>query len=274
MSNLRLRKFPINNIKDTSTVGIICRRGGGKSFLTRAILYHKRDIPVGCVISPTEQSNNFYSAFVPPIFIHDDYSPALMKNFMKRQHKVTGMKKKKNPNIDNRAFLVMDDCMYDARAWSHDKEVRKMIFNGRHDGILSIIILQYAKGLPPSFRDNFDFVFILRSPFAHIRRKLYEEYAGMFPTFEVFCKVMDVCTEQHGCIVIDSTTKSNKLEDQVFWYRAQDPGDFKIGADQFWQHNYDNAASEEEEEDENAFDDSQFRRKKVDLNIERLDYSD
>ncbi len=273
MSNLKLKKFPMKLIKDNSSIAIICKRGGGKSFLTRNILWHKRDIPVGCVISPTEGSNRFYSNFVPKLFIHTEYSSALVENFMKRQKKVTRMKKN-NPEIDNRAFIAMDDCMYNANEWSHDKAIKYLMFNGRHEGVLSIIILQYVMGLPPNFRGNFDYVFILREPYLNIRNKLYENFAGMFPSKEIFYKVMDICTENYGCIVIDCVTKSNKLEDQVYWYKAEEVGDFKMGADAFWSHHYNNGGDEDEDkEDEEEFDPSQFRRKQIKVDVKRVDYS-
>lgn len=43
----------------------------------------------------------------------------------------------------------------------------------------------------------------------------------MFPTFDVFCEVMDMCTDDYGCIVIDNTVNSARLEDRVFWYKAE-----------------------------------------------------
>ena len=39
-------------------------------------------------------------------------------------------------------------------------------------------------------------------------------------TFEMFCQVMDQCTENFECLVVNNNAKSNKLEDQVFWYKA------------------------------------------------------
>ena len=40
---------------------------------------------------------------------------------------------------------------------------------------------------------------------------------------------MDQCTENYECLVINNNAKSNKLTDQVFWYKAPHD-DFKIGA--------------------------------------------
>ena len=108
--------------------------------------------------------------------------------------------------------------------------------NGRHYKILFIITMQYALGIPPNLRTNIDYVFILRENYVSNRKRLYEHYAGMFPTYEMFCQVMDQCTENYECIVINNSAKSNRLEDQVFWYKASAHPEFKIGAPEFWQH--------------------------------------
>jgi len=273
--SLKLKKFDMNTLTKNATILTVAKRKSGKSYLIRKIVHHLRDIPVGCVISPTERANKFFSDFVPNMFIHDEYSPELLGNFLKRQKKVTKMFKK-NPKIDPRAFIILDDCMYNAKEWIKDANVRYLMFNGRHTNSSVLTTMQYVMGLPPSFRSNFDYVFILREPYVNIRRKLYENFAGMFPTFEIFCRVMDVCTENFGCLVIDNTTRSNKIEDQVFWYRADDPGEFKAGAEVFWEHHYNNYQEEDSDKSEDeGFDPNNYRRgKKINLNIKQLGRDD
>ena len=73
--------------------------------------------------------------------------------------------------------------------------------------------MQYPLGIPPTLRTNIDYVFILREPYIANRKRIYENYAGMFPTFESFCQIMDQCTENFECLVIDNNVKSNKLRD-------------------------------------------------------------
>jgi hypothetical protein len=46
---------------------------------------------------------------------------------------------------------------------------------------------------------------------------------------------MDSCTENFECLVIDNTSKSNRLEDQVFWYKADNHNDFRLGSKEFWE---------------------------------------
>ena len=73
----------------------------------------------------------------------------------------------------------------------------------------------------------------LREPYITNRKRIYENYAGMFPTFESFCQVMDQCTENYECLVINNNAKSNKLQDQIFWYKASPHGNFKLGSKEF-----------------------------------------
>lgn len=268
--SLKLRKFDMSKMKDASSTVIISKSGGGKSEIIKNILRHKKDIPVGCVICPSEKSDPFYENFVPPIFIHEEYSPELIKNFVKRQQKVT-RKKKNNPNIDNRGYLIMDDFQQQTREVVNDKNMQYIIFVGRHDGIFSVLALQYLMGVPPGFRNNFSYVFILREPFMNIRRKIYEYFAGMFPTFEIFNRVMDVCTADYGCLVIDNTTHSNDITDMVFYYKGPMSPPYKTGADIFWEYSLENQQMENSDSEEEKFDPRKYRRgKPINLNIERL----
>ena len=75
----------------------------------------------------------------------------------------------------------------------------------------------------------------------------------MFPSFEMFCQVMDQCTENYECLVINNNAKSNKLCDQVFWYKAEERPAFKIGADQYWKFSESNYSQEGNKDEENHF---------------------
>ena len=218
---------------------LIGKRNTGKSFLVKDLLYYKQDIPIGTVISGTESANSYYSTMIPNIFIHDEYSKELIEKVCKRQkmviRKISSLPPNKKQKIDPRAFLLLDDCLYD-NTWVKDKNVRSLFMNGRHYKMLFIITMQYSLGIPPNLRTNIDYVFILRENYQSNRKRLYDHYAGMFPSFEIFNQVMDQCTENFECIVIDNTSKSNKLEDQIYWYKAREHEPFQIGSSTFWKH--------------------------------------
>ena len=240
---IQLSRFNINDISDDKVVVLIGKRETGKSFLCKDILHHHSSIPVGQVISGTEAANEFYSKMVPKLFIHEEYQAPIIQNILKRQRLMLD-KWKANPSTDPRAFLVLDDCLYD-NSWTKDKNVRSLFMNGRHFKILFIITMQYALGIPPNLRTNIDYIFILRENYVSNRKRLYEHYAGMFPNFEMFCQVMDQCTENYECLVIHNNAKSNKLTDQVFWYKADPHDNVKLGSQQFWDYSDSNTSEEQ-----------------------------
>ena len=254
---LDLKKFDMKHISfrpdenKGPVVVLIGRRDTGKSYLVRDLLYHHQDIPIGTVISGTEAGNGFFSAHVPKLFIHDEYNTAIIENILKRQKTVLKQIKRemeayKRTNIDPRAFVILDDCLYDNK-WTKDKMMRLLFMNGRHWKIMLIITMQYPLGIPPNLRTNIDYVFILREPYIANRKRIWENYAGMFPTFASFAQVMDQCTENFECLVINNNSKSNKLNDQVFWYKAANHGDFKLGSKEFWEISKDINSDDEEE---------------------------
>lgn len=243
--NLELKKFDMKNISFKANeakgpvVVLIGRRDTGKSFLVRDLLFYHQDIPIGTVISGTEEGNGFYGKLVPKLFIHNEYNTVIIENILKRQKQVLKQVKKeletfKKSTIDARTFVILDDCLFDA-TWSKDKLMRLLFMNGRHWKIMLIITMQYPLGIPPTLRTNIDYVFILREPYIANRKRIYENYAGMFPTFESFSQVMDQCTENFECLVINNNSKSNKLQEQVFWYKADSHNDFKLGSKEFWE---------------------------------------
>ena len=254
---LELKKFDMKTIsfKPNESKGpvvvLIGRRDTGKSFLVRDLLYYHQDIPIGTVISGTEEGNGFYGKLVPKLFIHNEYNTAIIENILKRQRSVLKQIKKemetfKKSTIDPRTFVILDDCLYD-NTWSKDKLMRLLFMNGRHWKVMLIITMQYPLGIPPTLRTNVDYVFILREPYIANRKRIFDNYAGMFPTFESFCQVMDQCTENYECLVINNNAKSNKLQDQVFWYKADAHNDFKLGSKEFWELSKDMQSDDEDE---------------------------
>ena len=266
---LELKKFDLRSIsfKPNENKGpvivLIGRRDTGKSYLVRDLLFYQQDIPIGTVISGTEAGNGFYASHVPKLFIHDEYNSAIIENILKRQKTVMKQVRKeeqvyKRSNIDPRAFVILDDCLYD-NTWAKDKLMRLLFMNGRHWKVMLVITMQYPLGIPPNLRTNIDYVFILREPYITNRKRIYENYAGMFPTFESFCQVMDQCTENYECLVINNNSNSNKLHDQIFWYKANPHKDFKLGSKEFWELSKDITSDDEDD----VYDPDSARKKGV-----------
>jgi hypothetical protein len=136
--------------------------------------------------------------------------------------------------------------------------------------------MQHSLGLPPLLRNNVDYIFIFRNNILKERQKIFEHYAGMFPNFEVFCAVMDQCTENFECLVIDNRVQSNKLEDQVKWYKAKE-SNFKMCSTELWdlcaledeRRNTTNIFEDEENDEPYTPDIFLKNRNKIKINIKK-----
>ena len=231
---IKIRRFDPSTMKKHAVIVMLGKRNTGKTVLVKDIMYHNRDIPAGCVISGSEEANDFYSEMVPSILIKPEFKPDHIKNLIARQRQIIAKNKEGNgPAADPRAFLIMDDCLFDPK-WSRDSEIRRVIFNGRHYKITYLLTMQYPLGMPPMLRGNVDYVFILRENVPKNRERIYNSYAGIFPTFDIFQQVLLKVTKDYGALVIDNTVTSNNLYDSVFWYKAEMHGNLKLCCDSLW----------------------------------------
>ena len=227
---MKLRKFDPSQISDDKVCVFVGKRNTGKSTLVTDILYHKRHLPVGVVMSATEEGNHHYSRYVPEIFIHGDYNKEAIENILDRQKIMV------SKNKASAAFILLDDCMYDKK-FMRDTCIRQCFMNGRHWKIFFMLTMQYCMDMTPALRSNVDYVFILRENILSNREKLWKSFCGIFPTLDIFNQVMDACTENYECLVVDNTSKSNKIENCVFWYKAKLHKNFKVGSKQIWEYN-------------------------------------
>ena len=202
MTTIRLKEFDISKVSNNAICICVGRRETGKSVLARDIVKKAKSVVNCTVLNPTVESKNDYLAVVPNISIYTRYDPKITEAHMVN-------------NSNTESCLVLDDCFFDD-SWIRDESLVS-IFT-RKIG-LCIITVPYPYGMPDTMKKCVDYVFLLREPYVSNRGNLYHKYGSAFPSFEVFCKIMDEYTENYGCIVIDTTSQSNTLEDRVFSYR-------------------------------------------------------
>lgn len=249
--NLKLNKFDLSAIDTSCKIVIIGKPGTGKSTLIKDILYNFRNrLPVGVAMVGTLEGVEDYRTFMPDTYIYDEYNQEVIDNMLKRQNKAV-KRAWRNPY----AFLAMDDCMYDKK-WLKERSTRDIFMNGRHYKLLVIIALQYSMDIPPSLRTCLDYIFLLRENIPRNREKLYDHYCGIFPNKAIFENVFSSCTENYECMVIKNRTISNKIEDVVFWYKAEEHPPFRMGSDRIWEfhdkHYNNHYDSDEDDMDNNT----------------------
>lgn len=272
---LNLRKFNMRKIKKGSIIVMIGKRNTGKSFLMKDYLYYNQDFPTGMIISPTEEGKTNFGHYFPKMFIHYEYTKELIKKFVKRQKMITKKDEKEKlinggrSNIDPNSILVFDDCAYDD-SWTKDKNMKFIFLNGRHRHITFIFSLQDPLIIKPVMRNNTDYVFILRDPSKNNRKRIYEHYCSILPTYDIFSKIMDNCTENYECLVLDRTVQSNKIEDQLFWYKADSHDKFKVGSQVYWDYSAKHCKDNESEDENELVDLNDYtKRNSIPLKINK-----
>lgn len=223
------KKDMYNISVSSSKALLIGRSGSGKSTIIKSLLYEKSDVvPVGMVMSGTEDTNGFYGEFMPSTFVFNKLDNDMVKQLIARQ-KIA----KKHLKVPW-AVLLLDDCMDDTKIFNTPLYTGLMK-HSRHWGLWTIIASQYAMDLKPSLRSNIDGVFILREPSLRNRKIIYDNYASIIPAFDLFSSILDQITEDYTALYIHNRAMSNDWKDCVFWYKAkQVPQNWKFGSKDYW----------------------------------------
>ena len=69
---------------------------------------------------------------------------------------------------------------------------------------------------------------------------------------------MDSTTENYECLVINNNAKSNKLTDQIFWYKAENHPKFRLGSQEFW----DISKGMNSDDEDDAYDPNKHKKQK------------
>jgi len=238
--DLGFKLFKLDYLRRHAIIAMVAKRNSGKSFAVRHILKHlsvNQGIPGGIIIAPTDEEQQFYSDFVPDLYIHYKFENSILGNLFHRQKIVQEKRRKyakKGKRVDARVFLVMDDCLDSKGAWSKDELIKKIFFNGRHHHITFILTMQFPLGIQPELRSNIDYVFLLANNIQSDQKRLYDHYAGVFPNFNMFKTVFAELTKDYGCMVIATGSNSNDLMDVIYHFKASNWKDKKfIGCKQY-----------------------------------------
>lgn len=263
VNQLRLRSFNPTTMRDSGITVFVASKGSGKSTCMASFLHAKRHLPAGVVYSATEESNDFFGQMVPPAYCFSEFDiEALTKIYEHQKTKVSQYKRPRSEEDrrlisdedlekrdgfwavyerDPHIFLVIEDMMYDKSKFKLPI-VRDLFMNGRHRKVFAMITVQYIMDMPSELRSQVDYWVLFKEDKPVNRQKLYEHVAGgKCKSPKVFNHIMDVCTRDYGCVVIDARNNSGRIEDAVYHYRAVKRPPFRIGCRAYWRYGQKNA---------------------------------
>lgn len=232
MESLNIKPFDPAGMRPTATVQFIGKRGSGKSTLIKDILYHnRRTFRFGIGMSPTDEATNDMGSIMPRACIYNHFAESAIENMLEMQR----LSVKKHPDRNNTMFAVIDDCAYDKKSFT-TKAIREGFMNGRHRKMFFINSVQYMMDMPANLRGQIDYIFALRDTNHDQKEKLWKYFFGIFPDYKSFNTVFEQCTEGYGCMVMDTTVRSNKIDDCVFHYQANpNLPEFRLCDEIYWE---------------------------------------
>jgi hypothetical protein len=199
-------------------------------------------------------------------------------NVMNSDEYKSRVNKTKGKYVDVRSIIIMDDCLASKGSWMKDQSITELLFNGRHYHVTYILTMQYPLGITPELRGNFDYIFLMKDNFQSNLKRMYDHYAGMFPSFDSFRQVFLQLVENHGAMVV--INRSSKGEEdssflsQIKYYRAPNIDNVKIGCSQFRKFHEKNYDPNWKNRKHN-FDIDQFcmqkKKDKSHLNVEKIE---
>ena len=243
---LRVKKFQPDKVKEHRISFIVGKRGTGKTVILKDVLSHHPPVDFCLAMSPTEETVEMFREFLPETCIFSEFNQHKLEQMLAVQRELIRKK------INRTFLLILDDCMYQ-KGVLKSTAMRDLVMNGRHLHITMIMVVQYLMDITPDVRANIDYVYALRENIISNRMKLFKFFFGMFPKYEEFDKVMNACTANYSCMIMDNTSKSTEVEDTVFWYKADiNPPPFRLGRECYWKMNKKCQLSAEDMENELA----------------------
>lgn len=196
-----LRRFQPGKMEVNRAVICLGKKGTGKSSLIEDIMWFQQNIPCGAIMSATEEANEAYAKMAPPLFIYKEFDADALLSIINRQKRMKKLYKENGDYLpfDHRAFVLLDDCMFDKKNFKGPL-VRELFMNGRHWDLFVLITMQYIMDVTPEIRSNTDYLFALKENIRKNRERLHAEFFGMFPSFPVFDALyLEVC-QDYRCL--------------------------------------------------------------------------
>lgn len=187
---------PFKEIQDVLqpdyTVACIGRRGTGKSFMIRHIIYYMRHVIPRWYVFTNTKMNRFFmdETGIPDAAIFPKMSVPVLHTILEQQKARVQKAKEKiiegeDVDIDElRIGIVLDDIGSDQEVIRHSAEMHDIFYHGRHSWVFFIISEQYLKLIGPGARKNVDVPIMFCPDSEDEARDMVRQWLGFMPLKE------------------------------------------------------------------------------------------
>ena len=226
----QIQKWDPTSMDDHPRILLIGRSGSGKSTALRDALSYLSDrTDLFLLFSPTTESINEFRKIAPPSCVHPGgLNLELVSEALRLNRELAERKKQRE------IMIVADDVSYDKQLLK-SPVMRDIAMNGRPAKCGLAMTLQYCMDLGPDLRTQFSYIICCADNIHANRKRIWNYFAGVVPTYREFDAIMQSCTQDHSCLVIDNSNPSASVQNSIFHWKARlHPPPYKLCKPVFW----------------------------------------
>lgn len=144
-------------------------------------------------------------------------------NFDELPNIYSHLRNQKN-SLKKQTLIIIDGVSDDI---VKSKEMKDLIYNGRHLEVTLIISSQYPINLTPSMRANMDNIMTASENLISFQKKLYEMYFGYIPTFNQFQSILAALKSYYFLMSVSHWGNQSNLHEKFGWYQAHQKDDLR-----------------------------------------------
>lgn len=204
-------EFNFDSVPDHSSMGIIGSDTVYKQLIVKSIMNKLLMKPYNydiLMISSFSDMQDFYKNTYPTVKISGKYNDFVIDEFMKNSYK------------SNSSSIIVLDIGNDYKNIINSQKFTELIYNSRCYKINLILLMPNIKDtyLPPQYRCNIDYVFILPNNDIDEQKRIWFQYCGIFSTLATFTEHYDkICLQDCNSLVVCNRGSSENIQEKVFY---------------------------------------------------------
>lgn len=160
---------------------------------------------------------------LPDASVYTAYDESVINTVMARQADRLNSEPPRDIPVPSQ-LVLFDHVECNHRSVVHEDMCRRLLLNGRNYHMSVMVLMQDAhSGLTRESRGMFDFIFLQKESDIVTRKKIWSLFGGYCAHFDQFDAIFQMCTVDHGTLVIGTRQCSCAIEDNLFWFKAADP---------------------------------------------------
>ena len=180
-------------------------------------------------LQPDDREHNEFRKIAPPSCVHPGgLNLELVSEALRLNRELAERKKQRE------IMIVADDVSYDKQLLK-SPVMRDIAMNGRPAKCGLAMTLQYCMDLGPDLRTQFSYIICCADNIHANRKRIWNYFAGVVPTYREFDAIMQSCTQDHSCLVIDNSNPSASVQNSIFHWKARlHPPPYKLCKPVYW----------------------------------------